>query len=410
MKIDIGRWVATFVVVGLMAASAAPQSGPGGKRGPGGGGGGGGSQGPSGGGGSREPGGGGGGQSRPRETPPPDRTPSRREPGGGGGGGGGTSFPTGGGGTREPGNSGGGGGGSRGGGSGDNTPIIRGGTRPTNTIPSDGPESRGTRPQVTSRSGHTQYGTVNNSGTRGNVQVWRNDRAPIIIDNGVLGRRVDRSENVRVIVNGRGYRVGYYHYNPRWCDDWFVYPYYIFDPWGYQRTCYVSPWYYYVSIPAYIDSSRVIIVGNFPSRNWVGIDYTWGGRGDWDRRDDRDLDYALQDLQDAFERQDRRSANRLIPRSGRVNIYTDNRYSYSLNADDFYDLFMDGLFNAQTRRYEITRVQLSQRGDSARVTARHETTDPWGNPQVVYHTFFLDRDGRDFVIREFGTSIDNGRW
>ena len=267
----------------------------------------------------------------------------------------------------------------------------------------------GTRPELGSRSGRSQYGTMNNAGTRGRIDAYRADRAPIVIDNGVLSRRVDRTENISVVVNGRGYRVGYYHYNPRWCDDWFSYPFYVFNPWGYQRTCYVSPWYYYVSIPAYIDSSRIVIVNSFPSRGWIGYDYSWNYDNRYDRGD-RDLDYALQDLEDAFERRERRSVNRLVPRDGRVNIYTDGRYSYSLGADDFYDLFTDGLYNNDTRRYEIVRVRMSNRGDSARVTARHETMDPWGNPQVVFHDFFLQREGRDFVIREFGTSIDRRDW
>lgn len=272
--------------------------------------------------------------------------------------------------------------------------------------------SRGTRPDVQSRTGSGRYGTINNAGSRGNVSYTRIDRAPVVIDNGVLARRVDRSENISVRINGHGFRVGYYHYNPRWCDDWFVYPHYIFDPWGYQRTCYVSPWYYYVSIPAYIDSSRVIIVNTFPYQNWVGYDYNWRSNGRYDRYDrgNADLDYALDDLQNAFEREDRRAATRLVPRGGRVNIYTDGRYSYTLSADDFYDLFMDGLYNAKTRRYDIVRVRVGDRGATARVTARHETTDPWGNSQTVYHEFFLEREGRDFVIREFGTSIEGGRW
>jgi hypothetical protein len=253
------------------------------------------------------------------------------------------------------------------------------------------------------------YGTVSNWGSRGRVDRVRIDRAPIIIDNGVLSRRVNRVENVSLIVNG--IRIGYYHYNRDWRDDWFVYPHYVFDPFAFNRPCYTSPWYYYPSLPAYVAPTRVIILDQFPSQNWIGSPYQWNRGNNWDRSWSRnDVDFALEDLQDAFERTDRRAATRLIPRNGRVNIYTDGRYSYSLNADDFYDLFMDGLYNADTRRYEIVDVRMGNRGDTARVTARHESLDPWGNTQVVFHDYFLERDRRDFVIREFGTSISRGRW
>jgi hypothetical protein len=271
---------------------------------------------------------------------------------------------------------------------------------------------RGQRPNVGSRSGNVRYGTVNNLGNRGRMDPSRIDRAPIVIDNGVLSRRVGNSEQVGIVRNG--IRIGYYHYNPRWCDDWFVYPHYVFDPWAFNNRCYPSPWYYYVSLPAYLNPTRVIIVNNFPSQVWTGQPYRWQRDDGWDRgnwsRDRNDLDMALEDMTDAFERADRRSASRLIPRGGNVNIYTDGRYSYSLNADDFYDLYMDGLYNNDTRRYEILNVEMNNRGDAARVLARHESIDPWGNRQTVYHQYYLERERRDFVIREFGTSVERGRW
>ena len=396
MKNGFLKTMAVLAVLGTLGAMAAPQSGPMGPRRPPGGGGGGG-----GGGGT---GGGGGGGGRPQVDPPPSRRndppPSRRNdppPG--------NPFPSGGG-TRNDGGSRsddgprGTRGGSQGGGGG--VTIIRG----------EGP--RGSRPNISSRSGRVQYGTTNNYGTRtirvGNVRI---EQAPILIDNGVLSSRVNRSERIGIFRGGL--RSGYYHYNPNWCDDWFVYPHYVFDPFAWNRNCYVSPWYYYASLPAYLNPTRVVVINNFPTANWYGQPYRYqryDNRWDngWGRNDRNDLDDALEDLTEAFERADRRTAGRLIPRGGHVNIYNDGRYGYSLSADDFYDLFMDGLHNNDTRRYEIVNVELSQRGDSARVAARHEIVDPWGNRQTIWHQIYLERERRDFVIREFGTSTDRGRW
>jgi len=367
----------------LVVAFAMPQDGGVGKRRPGGGGGtsggGGGSRGGSG-------GGSGGGGGRPRIDPPPSRSDGGSRGGNRGGdgtsgGGGGFDFPTSGGGTR------------RGGDSDDRTVISGGG---------------GTRRQRDSRSGVVQYGTVNNAGTRGRIGAVRIDQAPIIINNGQLQRRVGQSERIGLIDNG--YRVGYYHYDRRWNDDWFGYPYYVFDP--YQRfNCVVSPWYYYASLPPYLNSNRIIIVNNFPTTNWYGQPYEYN-RPDFSNRWDNnrnEVDYAVADIEDAFQRGDRRAVNRLVPRRGNVNIYTDGRYSYSLNADDFYDLYLDGIENARTRRYEILDVQTSRNG-GIRVYARHEYTDPWDRRETVWHQYYMERDRNSYVIREFGTSYQRPRW
>lgn len=393
MKNGILKTMAVAMVLAMLTGLAAPQSGPGGKRRPGGGGGG------------SEGGSGGSRSDPPRKNDPPRRNdpPQRNDPPpsrGGGNDGGGSR----GGGSRNDG----GGGGSNGG-----TVYIPsgGGTRRNDDNDQRGPH--GTRPQMGSRSGQVRYGTISNVGTRGRIDSARIGRAPVIIDSGVLSTRINRSERTGIVVNG--IRVGYYHYNQRWCDDYFYYPHYVFDPWAFNNRCYPSPWYYYVSIPAYVNPTRVIVVNTFPTQIWSGQAYQWQrNSNNFDRswnRDRSELDYTLDDLVDAFERADRRAAGRLVPRSGNVNIYTDGRYGYSLNADDFYDLFMDGLFNNDTRRYEILNVEMNNRGDAARVYARHESVDPWGNRQTVYHNYYLERERRDFVIREFGTSVDRGgRW
>ncbi len=351
---------------------------------------------------------GGGGTTGERRDPP-----RRNETSGGGSGG---SVTTGGssGGTQTTG--GGGGLGRRndtgGGQSGGGETIDRGsGTGGNGRIIISGGGQVGRRQTNDSRSGQVRYGTVNNGSGRIQSSGIRIDRPTRIVNPGMQRRVLDRG-TVSLVNNG--WRNGYYHYDRRYQDDWFSYPHYVFNPW--QQDRYVcSPWYYYPSLPPYLNSTRIIIINaGFPSYNWSGSSYQWARRNDnWNDRGDRreidrdrdrgELDYALDDLQDAWERTDFRAIGRLVPRRGNVNMYFDGQYSYSLESNDFYDLFADGIENVRTTRYEITEVQRGRNG-SARIEARHEFTDPWNRRNVTYHQYFLEEDGRNYVIREFGTS------
>lgn len=407
MTRSISKILSATLLLTLFAAIAMPQSGPLGHRN-GGGGGGGNSGGGSSGGGSRSGGGGSGsGGGSQRNDPPPRRTDGGSRNGGDSGGG--SRSGGGGGGSRNGGgDTGGGGGGSRNG---------TGGAGPVNT---DRDTSRGSygggtidvgsngdRSRSPSRSGNVNYGANRNQYSRGSTGAIHIDRAPGFVHNGNLAHRVNESERIGLVRNG--FRVGYYHYRRDWRDDYFCYPFYAFDPYAYDR-CYSSPWYYYASLPPYLNSTRVIIVSSFPTTNWYGYPYSWQSVDRYDRnaRYD-DLDYTVQDIVDAFQRDDHRSLDRLVPRDGRVNIYTEGNYSYSLGANDFYDLYRDGIDNVQTTRYEIQSVQRDRDGN-ARVLARHEFTDPWGARQVVWHTYYLALEGRDYVIREFGTSYYHSGW
>lgn len=195
-----------------------------------------------------------------------------------------------------------------------------------------------------------------------------------------------------------GLRYGYVGYNRRWRDDYFLCPFYAFDPYA-GATLVVSPWYGYSFLPPYLDESRVTIVEDYGSAYdsndpWQDYDPRQGG--------DRDLDHALDDVQDAFERNSDRSAERLLPQSGRVAIFNEGRYDYSVNAADFREMFLDGVEESETVRYAVTGVQV--RGTEVHLTAHHEYTDSWGTTQSVEHTYTLRYESGRYVIREFGTS------
>jgi hypothetical protein len=256
--------------------------------------------------------------------------------------------------------------------------------------------------QIAQGRGTRDYNLHNNEG-----EVHGTRFRPVggIVDGRTLGSRVRDTERVGLVRSG--YRYGYYGYHHNdWDSNRFFFGFYVYDPIAYDR-CVCSPWYYYPCLPPYVAYHRVVIVDRYYSTDWYGSPY--------DRREDylavnrQALDSALDDIRDAFVNLDRRSISHLVPSDGKVNIFTEGNYSYSLNADEFYNVYKDGIQNVKTDSYRILRVERNDRGD-ARVQAEHSYTDPWGERQTVYHTYYLAREGRDYVIREFGTSYYNKGW
>ncbi len=140
----------------------------------------------------------------------------------------------------------------------------------------------------------------------------------------------------------------------------------------------------------------------YPSTGWRGYDYNWQP-SQQESQGRSDLDYSVDDIVSAFQSDDHKAIDRLVPQNGTVNIYVDGQYSYSLAAKDFYDTYIDGIESTKTDRYEIMDVKINQDG-TAKVVAKHIYTDPWGARTFVYHSYFLVHEGDEYVIREFGTS------
>lgn len=251
------------------------------------------------------------------------------------------------------------------------------------------------------RSGRTNYGSNNNLGNRG--QGVRIETPRLNLNKGTLQSQVFRSETVRV---NSGWRDGYYGYNNSWRDDSFYYPYYAFNPWG-RQSCTISPWYFYAHLPGYLFASRIQYYEGTRCNWGYGSPYNWN-EDRWDRGGDRDyrgseLDGAIYDIERAFERQDRRALGRLVPSRGRVNVYIEDQYCYSLSGDDFYDLMLDNIQSTDTIRYSINRVTTYR--DEAQVSAVHEFYDSWGRRQCVYHHYRLESDRYGYVITDFRSGM-----
>jgi hypothetical protein len=206
------------------------------------------------------------------------------------------------------------------------------------------------------------------------------------------------------------YRTGYYHYKPEWHNSLFRFNFYLYEP-DYDR-CVVSPWYCYPHLPGYIRINNVLILTRPRIVFWVNIDdrgcywrdadlYDW--RYELSRANGTALDDALDTLVYAFEKQNKRSISRLIPDRTRINVYSNEEYSYSLQPDDFYDLMIDNIENTQTVRYDVVSVR-NYRAREARVLVRHEFIDPWNERQTMYHTYRLELQKGQYIITDFGTS------
>ena len=232
---------------------------------------------------------------------------------------------------------------------------------------------------------------------------------------GSLRNQVSREEQIRL--QSARVRVGYYHYDPFWIDSDFWFRGYAFEPW--RRPVHCSPWYYYPHLPAYVPLGyvRVLQLQFYPLR---GVRYVWTrgtsgffsdtlldswGSGSF-HRGNRALDEALEDIDRAFNRRDRRAIGRLVPSRGQVHIFMDGRYVYSVESDTFYEMMLDVTLGTRTRRYEIVSVETYR--NEAEVVARHEFIDPWGRWSQVFHWYRLTERWGNYEVTRFGTS--QSRW
>lgn len=189
-----------------------------------------------------------------------------------------------------------------------------------------------------------------------------------------------------------GVRYGYFHWSAGWRDFHFTFGGYISDPFG-PVAVVPSPWYYYPSLPPYIPGN-IVTIGRPNYIDWIGDPYRWGNS--------RDVDIAVRDIVELFRTGNETLAEDLTPTRGRVEIYFDNQYAYSIGAEDFFEMFYDGVVSSRTRGYQIQTIWIGDR--VARVLARHDMIDPWGRNQWAFHEYTLVRERGGYVIRGFGVS------
>lgn len=192
-----------------------------------------------------------------------------------------------------------------------------------------------------------------------------------------------------------GIRYGQFGYGPGDFGGGYCYGGYESD--DDDGDCTPSAWYYYPNLPPYIQDSQIQPDGatsSGPASPRAAV-YP----PDWKP----DLDHALADLKNAWERNDQKALARLLPTDGSVTVTVEGQESYKLTAKEFADLFGDGIYNTKTLAYGVVQaVQVAP--DEVEVTARHEFKDPWGQLRTIEHVYTLVQGDKGYVIRAFTSS------
>jgi hypothetical protein len=278
------------------------------------------------------------------------------------------------------------------------------------------PQPNGGRPNQAPDAGRTVISDSRRGQDGGASREHAQDPRPSVGSNWNFGRDKDlmarnydndsRSHNLQVVNNFNVYQ------RPEWGNHWregyfgwggdagigfhagsFSFGFYLNTP--FAAPCYVSPWYYYSSLPAYIPADRCYVAPSY-NMDWnIGSVYT-------ESMGDAPLDQAINEVTDAFNHQDVSAIDALMPDNGRIAVSTDGHYDYSLSAGDFHDMMADNITNTRTVSFEIESVRRTATG--AFIDARHAVSNPDGSEDVVNLQFRVHpQDGR-FVISDFMTS------
>lgn len=223
---------------------------------------------------------------------------------------------------------------------------------------------------------------------------------------------------------GHSYRNGCVFYSDRYRDWHWHCDRYYFEP---AVVVVVSPFYFYPELPPYLNpncveySGDIILEGRgyrnytyvYPAqggfvRTWDDDPYTTVASTDYSRgleryADRTRFDQTIDNIVDAFKNCDARFIENVTPYSGRVAIYQDGQFRYSLGAADFSGMYRDLIEGTRSRGYEIDDVRVYP-DRSARVIALHRKVDAAGNVTTVKHDYWLAYENRQFVIRRFGVS------
>jgi len=172
----------------------------------------------------------------------------------------------------------------------------------------------------------------------------------------------------------------------------------------------VSPFSLYVGVfPPYIDRAHVI----FSRPRSVYIDVLIGGgrrddyylnRRDDDRwRSDSDLKHAVYDIEDSFRNEDITLLARVTDPNTKIAIFTEGKYDYSLEPNDYLDMTRDFTRSVRTTSFEAYRVHYRASG-VYQVFAKHVYRDQDGRSKTVYLCMVLERIGGQWTLTQIETS------
>jgi hypothetical protein len=345
---------------------------------------------------------------------------------------------SGGGGTRTPSESRGsrgGGGSSDSGSSGGNLGGVFNRSRP-NTGSSDGVRSGGGR--VYGNSGGPMFGTGGGLRSRGDNSGTAAGRlSPFSYNPNIRSRASFPSSYERFTQSREGQTYRYnngafgrsnlFVYNGGWGSRYFAnncayYPYYR-PAFVSGVTCY-SPFVYYGNwLPSFITLGNVYyapppaVYVPYPvyteTGQWRGYrrddtdDYYLNRERDEDasriRRNDRELDAAINDISDAWRYRDIQMLARHTAPDAPIAVYLRGKYQYSLSSVDYLDMTRDAFRVSQTVRFRLDRIQRKDRGVYL-VSGRHTYRDKDDQERNVYVSYVLERSDEGYLITQVGTA------
>jgi hypothetical protein len=239
----------------------------------------------------------------------------------------------------------------------------------------------------------------------GNHNMNRRDagvmvQKPAPIRFGHLERQRDRAG---VIVNVDGWRHGYWHYDPWWCDRFWYWDYYCYVP--VPRYTTPSVYYYYGCLPGYVWYWRVVWV-SYPVVVYVErpISWVYVRSGYYlERPTYSSMDRAISDIVDAWRYADPGLIERHVRPGDRVAIFLDGEYSYSMEGYDYAAITRDAVLNVRTKSFSVDRVA-HRSNDMVVVYATHTFVNLDDYYETVYVAYTLERCGHEWYITEAGSS------
>ena len=112
---------------------------------------------------------------------------------------------------------------------------------------------------------------------------------------------------------------------------------------------------------------------------------------------------AVEDIKNAWLTGNSELLTRHIDPVGKLAIYLDGKYSYSLSGSDYRDMSLDAMSNISTTGFTVYKTE--QRSDGAyTILAKHEFYDADKNLKVAYVSYTLTKTDSDWVIVAAGSS------
>jgi catechol 2,3-dioxygenase-like lactoylglutathione lyase family enzyme len=111
---------------------------------------------------------------------------------------------------------------------------------------------------------------------------------------------------------------------------------------------------------------------------------------------------AVADIRDAWLDNRPELIQDHLQQYGKIGIYFQGRYAYSINGEDYYQMVQDAFSTLQTERFELGRISGRSR-DEVFVSARHDFVDPDGQRRTVQLGYTLHRTSGTWNI----TAVDS---